>query len=332
MRLLPFLLPLCCLVSDEHELRYAPPAGTVCARTFTYTSALEGGELEVVMDGQDVPSEYLPELAISASTTHAITFTDRLLAVAGGQPTRLVRTFDAATSAFRMTVDMGDGGAPREVDVSATSPLVGHAVDFTRDAEGAVRATFAQGDRGGDLGWLAALVEPGDLRGLLPPAPVARGARWVVAGAELGALFAPGGDLAFVWTGDGAEEMQVEETRPLTGELELTLRALERRGGRERARVGLAGRVERVTLASGDLEHVPVAGGTTTETTTATHELEGELWIDPATGLVHELELAARATLRIRTVKDAHEPGPAFESTVSLAGECTFGLQLELRE
>lgn len=158
---------------------------------------------------------------------------------------------------------------------------------------------------------------------------MAPGARWDADGADLRALFEPGGDLGWVAEDEEAEALLLPEVqeRVHEGELRLELEELVRVGGRRAARVALRGELVRETVRPGDLESVPVVDGTATETERLRWDVEGELVWDVEAGAPLALRLQGPLSSRTTTVRDPGQPGASYEHVFELEGSYAFVLE-----
>jgi hypothetical protein len=313
MKLLLLALPaglLALLPTDA--LRYAPASDTTLERTFVQSRVMTLDELVVVMNGQEVPSEYLPAMELDLESDLRIVVSDVVHEAADGRPLALERTFVAlernASEEFTM--------APSTESLTAatgTSPLEGERVAFTWDAEGGAYVTTRVA--GSEV--LDGLEEDMDLRGFLPESgDVEVGDSWEVEIAALTSLFEPGGDLRWEWSGDDLEGDYGADPE-LEGEVVARLASLQEGGT---ARVELEGELSALTEAPTDLAEVPVVDGTATELTTTTYTLEGALVWNTAAGHLERLELVAMLEVQVETQKDPGQPGGDYESTMTLSG------------
>ena len=323
---------LICLIAPEaalsfpaaSDISFAPVEGMQLSKHFTGELDWEGGDLEVVMGGQPVPSEYLPDLRLTSHREEELHFIDRYRKVEGGRVLELERSFEDLSLERRVLyelegADMNDSG---DDSTAPESELEGERVLFALDRQsGDYKASFlGEGPHPrGEL--LTGLVEGTDLVGFLPGEPVEPGASWTVPAEAFGELFAPGGDLAF----------EVEEGEPLElvgyeGKLDARYR-----GGESLKHIELEGEVTVILSRPTDLERVPVVDGQATETWELVCELGGELRWDSAAGHARSLELAGSLLGTIRTERDPSEPGPTYESTIHLDGEISTTAEFEER-
>lgn len=315
------------------NLRWAPQAGSAFTKTFASTMDLEGGDLEVIMDGQEIPPEFLPELLLEAVSESRVVLTDRVRGVADGRPAELLRTFDELEERSEESSEMigfEGGDVSEEGSNVGSSGLEGSTVRFLwDDEEGEYQVDYA-GDEDGDPNLLEGLVEDADLRDLLPDGPVELGDRWTPSAEALFPVFAPGGDLGWTYDGDGSlAESATPEEIELSGELTLKLTGFHDSDGARIADVSIEGEVTLKTVTPSNLDRVPVIDGAATMTQTAIYELEGELAWNVSAGYLAGLELEGDVTSVASLVRDPSEPGQTFESTVHLEGTATFTIEVE---
>jgi hypothetical protein len=311
----------------ETTLHLAPEAGATLHKHYQSSLHLEGGDLAVMMGGQEVPPEYLPDLDIEMDITKELAFTDRYLRVADGRVLDLVRAFgDLREQREGLESMVGQSmDSENETSTSGVSPLEGERVRFRWDDEAEEYGVAFEDDEDGDGALLEGLAAGADLAAFLPENGVSEGDSWTVPAEAFGQLFAPGGDLAFEYTGDGADRMGAGESEvSFEGELELTFRGENSRDGSSVATVLVEGEVTVVVITPSDLADVPMVEGDATLTWTQVHTLEGELYwnLDGAHLAAIELSSEVEATMFIQ--KDPENAGPSFESTITFAGEASF--------
>lgn len=313
------LLPLALApLSDRVTLTPKLEDGVTLRRTIVQRAETTGGDLTVEMDGQEVPSEFLPDLSLEVRTTRSLTLRD-------AKERGLVRAFEALEATTCVEVGMGGymGQEDTASEATAASPLAGRAVRFADDAavfvDDAGRPVEADPN---DRALLEGLAVGLDLAAWWPLKPVAVGDSWAAPADAFGELLDPSGDLAWRWTAPEAEHRA--DTRTLTGEVTLTLAGVREVAGRSVAEVTLAGALERVEVAATELENVPVAEGTATETRTAAMTLSGTLTLDIAGGHLATARVTAEVTEALVTVKDPGQPGPEYRSRLTFRGRETY--------
>ena len=336
-KLLPLSLALLSIAprGSETKLEFAPEEGSRWVKTFTQTSSLEGAELSVVMDGEEVPSEFLPELELTIENESEVRITDTYVAMGDGRPTELARSFESIREEIASAIDMGgfEGTEPQEGEVRGSSELQGETVVFTWDEDAqAYEAAFEDEDT--DVALLDGLVEDTDLRGILPEDAVDVGDEWTVDAEAVAAVLGwPGGELGVEYEGDDTETYNVEVLgTSYDGELTLTLEGTHDQDRTRVASIRIEGQVQVRVGRAGNLDRVPVVDGAATETTILDLEIEGELVWNLDAGYLSSLELEADAVVEILLVKNPGEPGPAFESSVVLEGESSFAVKAEPAE
>ena len=302
------------LSANDVELHQAPRAGSSRSMAIEATIEMDGGELSCVMDGNEVPSEYLPGLFFEMTDVHTLELTETF--ERGGW----LRSYDAVSWENDGSFSMDYNGAETSQPWSSViqSPIEGRVVRLAHEEDGSISRAFA--DEGpDDAELLAGLRADLGLALLLPEGPVAQGATWTAAGSDLGVLFDPCGDLQWDMAPEGAQHLLPEfRSREHGGELELTLREIAAGGSRAHCRV--QGVLTRTTEQPGDLGQVPVVDGTATDTVTETWELEGELVWDLASSALVSLELDGELRQDTLTERDPDQPGSTFESVLSVPG------------
>jgi hypothetical protein len=311
---------------SELSLEYAPEQEVRVTKTFETELALSYEELTSVMDGVEVPPEYLPELEIEIEQTGEIVVTDTVVELGDGRPAVLVRSYDTLAATHAESFSMTPPGVHESNSSEVESDLEGHTVRFewSDAAKGFERAFESQG---GDAALLEELIEDMDLRGFLPEtSAIEEGARWIVPGADFAAVLAPGGDVALEREDDEWADAEVSGPE---GELAARLLRVVEQDGLRLAEIAIEGEVVLALERTTDLAHVPVADGSGYETSETTYEVEGHVWWNVDAGRAHSFELGAEVTRVVVTRKDEGQPGPEFESTVRFSGTWHGRLHIE---
>lgn len=306
------------LASLEHELVHAPAHASTRRFEALVEEGYRGGQLEVVMNDQPVPSAFLPALDLRSDDTHRLEWVETRLSEPGAETALFLRRYEEAAWSNEGSMSMeaqGQAAEEQPWSVAADSPLVGQLLRCEADADG-FEAEFAdEAVRGVDLDEL-----PADLgfAGLLPPEALAVGEGWEVEGERLAILFRFTEGLAYEIDAEAREQLGLEVDRiEVDGSLEFELR--EVRGALAHCRV--EGELERVVERPGDLTPVPVVDGTATDTETTLWRVEGSFVWDLEAGALHALELEGETEQAIATVRDAGQPGPTYSSTFEVGGE-----------
>ena len=308
--------------------RYAPAEDTILVKVFSQSTELELEQLSSVMDGQEIPPEFMPEIELFVGSERHVAVTDRIVSADGGRPLVLERTFDTITAKASESLRMEPGGESTARG-AATSPLEGRTVRFTWNADDEeYEATYTDGEDGEHAP--DELAEDMDLRAFLPPDEVEEGDEWELDAEVLSVLFVPGGDLEWEWELDEGMEGTYEDgdDREYDGTLRVLFAGFEQDG--RLAVLELSGEVESFDEGPGDLEHIPVVSGTATISTTTYFDLEGRIWWDLAAGHLDALELVAALAMKSVTEKDPGQPGPEFMSTVLLSGTWTSEVSVQV--
>jgi hypothetical protein len=308
--------------SSEDRLCWRVEEGAGLARSFRSSYRLASEELSSWIGGEEVPSAYLPELEVELRRSLSLEVGDRILAVAEGRPAELLRTFEALEEeemqSFRMPPQTDEQG-----ERVGRCELVGSSVLFRWD-EQAQDYRVSHPDESEDPE-LEGLVEDLGLRAWLPEEDPGPGASWEIDAELVAALQAPAGELPMRWSGAGFEERDGEPE--WSGEL--VARYVEHDEEQGLARIALAGELILVETRATDLEHVPVAEGDATETSTTYHRVEGTLLWDLEAGHMRSLELRCDLAVDSELVRDEGQPGPSFESLLTFRGEWVVELEVE---
>jgi hypothetical protein len=298
-------------------------------RTIKILTTVDSGDLEVVMNDQPVPKQFLPELSLTLNVDETFEIVDRYVKAKGemtGYP--LVREITEAAHRAQFEMDMGDydGGESGEWTVDGSSPIEGSAFEIGRDGDDGIVAAWIDPETSPDEALLEHLRPEIDVAGLLPEKPVEIGASWEADAAALAELLEPSGNLSWKWDGNGADYMPGPSETDHSGVLELRL--AEMLDG-DIARIVMTGELVVVETSESTLEEVPVVDGTATDVTTTKYAARGELRWNVRAGVLHSLELECEGQGDQVTTKDPDQDGPSYESTMSSEG--TLKVTVECR-
>jgi hypothetical protein len=293
-------------------LRLDPEVGTQVQRTFAFESELELEGWSVVWNGQEAPSEALPELWIEAREEARAVVTDVVLGCADGRVAALRRSFDELSARDALEVTLG-GVAVEERDARGTGALEGCVVRF----EGGERSLL-EGDAPEEA--LASLELDLDLTALLAGAG-ADDEAWEAPASALVPTGLPGGftiELEEVPEEDSALAQQGREN--LTGTWRV--RPLDAREDGRLAVFALEGELATSSVRATDLEGVPIVQGDATETSTTTWKASGELVWDVERRTLRSLAIEAAVRSTVVTVRDLEGVAgePTYEQTLRLVG------------
>ncbi len=328
---LTLLLPLG-LAGDP--VAFAPDEGTSLTKTFTSEFLVELDDLSVAMGGQEIDPSMMGDPEVSFALNLETIVTDEYVAVAGGRPTQLVRSYD--TISGEMEVEAMAGGEGETESSSASSRLEGQKVAFKWDAdEGEYTIEFA--DEEGDSDLLEGLEEDMDLRFLLPEGEVSEGDTWSVDADALANIIAPGGDLGMEPEEGDGDEMPEEMSDAIddmlrelfTGEATATYLG-ERADGL--VAIGLTVEVDS-SLDVADMIGSAIADESDEvdidmADVQVYFEGEGELLWNMDAGHLHAFELSGDATFEL-DVEVTQEMMGSLEASLELSGSMSFAVASE---
>lgn len=306
-------------LGSPQGIRYAPAEDQFLTRIYRLATELDLEDMRTVMNGQEIPAEYIPELEIHVLRAGVLVVTDKVVELGANRPAVLERTFDSL--ARQGSQDLTMSGETTLSRGTAASPFEGRTVRFTWDEdEEDFIATSVDDDEA-----IEGLLEDMDLRGFLPAGEVEEGDTWQLDAKALTGLLSPGGDLRWAWEGD---DMQGNGRRSEDPEGEVLARFAGMQEG-DLALIEITGEVTTHEEEAGDLEHIPIVDGTATTRSTTTYGLEGRLYWSVAAGRLDSLEMKTDVNVESTTLKDPEQPGPEFESTVYLVGswECRVSIK-----
>ncbi|QDV05175.1 hypothetical protein Poly30_06710 [Planctomycetes bacterium Poly30] len=299
---------------DTVKLQLAPTSGTVSTYAVEILRTIQGGDLQVVMNGNEVPAQFLPKLEFEFTASTTATVTDHFLPgendITG--PWRK-RTLEDLTSAFDMSLTYS--GETTDFAAEASSPLDDQPFLLGLDEDGEVVARWADPESKLDDEFLARVRPELHLEGLLPDEPVAMGATWEADASAVAAILDFSESLPWNWPSDAAENVPGPASNTYEGTLELTVIDLRTEDETVFCTVSLSGDIVETGTRATDLAQVPVADGTATETTTTTFTVEGELVWNVTAAHLASFELKGEGEGEQATVKDPGQPGPDYSST-----------------
>ncbi len=301
-------------------LRFAPTAETELSTEFKLSESTNGAELSVWMNGAQVPSSFLPQLQFEYALEIERVFTDRSAVLVDGALQSFVREFSAAERSGTGSWDYGQG--PGAEDARAVSRFQGETLRYELGDDDGFLGTNADED-GPQAPDLEAFDAPG-FGWLLEGAKAEAGAEWELPADLLVRLRSIGGRIADPLELEGAEWMdEPEDDQTWEGELSATF---ERADG-NLARIAIGGQTVSTGTRATDLEQVPVADGTATETASTTHVLEGLLVWDLKRGLPVELTLTDMSDTTLETTRDEGQPGADYRSELLFEGNLEIAVQ-----
>lgn len=323
------LLTLPLSIPAQDTLVLAPAVGTELERRVVFELDVEGEGMSVVMDGREVPSQFLPPIAIALRERRSLEVSDVFGGHADGELSSLTRTYRGLELRNDAVVEV-DMEGQETVDVSSegSCALVDRSVRFARDDSGAWGAAFAD-DEEGDAKLLEGLAWDLDLHALVAEA---QGESWTASADALRPFLLPVAPDQLEW--NPARDGELLGVT-FEGELTLTrgqLETLEEEGGARLLRVGLEGVVAYRTAVRSDLSSVPVADGAATHSEDLELELEGELVWNLTAKRLSSFEATGSVSGAQRIVKDEGQPGPSYESSIPLTGTVRFALTTAVPE
>lgn len=274
------------------------------------------------------------ELEVGGRTT--LRMADEVRALAGARPTLVRRVYEDSTVHVDMRVTP-PGGKPRALALDGGSPLAGASVLFrwipARDEWGRIYDGLETSEE-----FLPRLAPAIDLAGLLPPGPVAVGARWTIDAAGMRSVFDYGGQIP-VRFAKGADPLLARTTAlgvggplhevvagELTGAIEAELAAVDAGVARIVLKADVRAARDQTALNQSKLTPPELYDGRVVESALVewTFRGEGELtWLVDA-GRAQRLALSGAETVRLKlALKDVHG---SSGSDLSLAG----GLKLSI--
>lgn len=303
------------------EVAFHAEEGTSVMRTFAFELHQELDELEITVNGQEIPPEYIEGVEIILDDRDRVVVIDEYGPLHDGRPARLRRTFEEL-SGVSTESSTGPEGDSDESSDDKSSPLEGSTVVFTWD-EGEQEYS-AEFEDGGDEDLLDELVEDMDLRGLLPAGSVEEGDSWEPDIEAFKALLESGGELHLYAEGEERSEVDVQMSDNLDGDVRVTFAGTRTEDGVEVAVLELEVSVE--TQGEG-VEEDEQAGEVQT-TVSMEFELEGELTWNLEGGYLHGVELAGALSSEITNVSEMDGGGEMMEFIQVLAFQGTLEISI----
>ncbi len=318
MRTLIFAVA-CLLAPAADPLRYAPSEGLALERSIEGAFELRLSDWNVVMNGQDVPEQYLPKIEIEVATRASVEAREELREAREGRPARLRREYRAAhgrrTSEVSINGESDATSGEREGHASVRECVVAFEGERERKLEKGESTDAA----------LDALALDWDFTALLP----ADGdERWDADIAALNPFDERLAGIAFDY-GDEKERLGPAPEALLTNSKGMwRLERVEERAqdGLRLCVVRLEGDFETFGERRTELVNVPVASGAADERTDYECSVEGELVWNATHGVLHSLEYESEGVMRVRTVRvrDGSGTDTAYEHTMNFACKRSF--------
>lgn len=308
-------------------LVYQPAPGLVVARELSRSFETTFADWTIVMNGSEVPAQYLPKLSIQASSTAHAAVRDELRAARDGRPLALRREYAdlALADTRRVSVDGVEDAAngSREGKSSVANCIV---VFDERMDDATQRRVLERGECDRDA--LDGLALDLDFTALLPGDSASDD--WELDVQAFNPFEDQLAGVAFEletspeeWRRDAE---QLRENATGTWRLE-RLEQLEEDGLTLEV-IRLKGEFESFATAKTDLERVPVADGAADERTDLRLDIDGELVWDATHGVLHKLEWDATGQMSVRTtrIRDGSGTDAAYEQTMRF--ECAASLRV----
>ncbi len=311
-------------LSPTDSLVYRPSAELRLEREFASHFELQLSDWNVVMNGQDVPAQYLPKLAIESRTNVGFTARDEVLAARDGKLLAVRREYRdfAGSETSNVTIDGERDAASGD---EAAKPSIGACTVLFDERAGAAseRRKLEAGDV--DAEALAALELDLDFARLLP---ADGGDEWELDVARLnpfGRRLA-GIEFAFEARHDDRGAPQEQLAANARGHWRLVRGEKREENGQSLCVVQLAGEFETDATRRTELIDVPVATGAADEHTKLALELHGELVWNATQGVLHSLEWSGEGAMGVRTVRvrDGSGADTAYEHTLNFACKSSF--------
>ncbi|MEM8711755.1 MAG: hypothetical protein AAGG01_12440 [Planctomycetota bacterium] len=312
--LIPTLILAAAPTDDSVSLELGPQVGTALSHGIQVERSFEVSDLTVKMGGNEVPAQFLPELSFEYQVTTSLELTDEFLKAEDEEiegPWRR-RTLKGSSQTFSM--EMNYAGEVTTMDAEASSDLDGNAFLVGRDEDGEVVARWSDED-GGDDGLLDSVRPEVDLIGLLPDEAVATGSTWEADASALGDVLGLDGQIPWTWSGVPEEQIPEPGETSYSGDLDLRVTDVWLEDGATHVRAAIQGELIETSSKPTDLEQVPVADGTATETTTLTFAVEGEFTWSVAERHLVSFHLEGEGDGTQVTEKDPGQPGQTYRST-----------------
>ena len=310
-------LALFAATADPH---FAPAKGLRVAKTIDSVSQLSLDDWGCVMNGQEVPPEYLPQLAIETAREKHLSTVDEFVESRDGRALKLRRTFDALAAKELRTVSINDQAVPGSGEQVGKSALDGCTVLFDESASGEARRKLERGEceRGAlDKLWLDL-----DLVAMLPPGGAKES--WSVDAKLVNPYQANFAGVAFEFPkSDGSDRIDFEQLeKNADGQWKLSRGAERDENGAKLLTLPIEGAFTSHSSRVAPLEHVPNVTGEATEKVEEKLEGKGELVWDMTHNCLHSvsLEHTIKMTLTITRLPDGTPNEPTYEQTMNFKG------------
>lgn len=309
------------------ELSFAPEKHLVLEKTIRGRGEFEFEDWTVLMNGQPVPSQYLPTLEVIASDVAEFVVRDEYLASAEGAPTKLRREFVSATASRveKVSVNGESEGGER----AGSCELEGCVVLLDETGDGP-RRTLEHGECATET--LDALEIDLDLTALLPRAGEAD--EWKREAGALNLMDDGWGrvECAFEPMEHDSARDPAQLVKSFDGTWQVVRGDTREVGGRRVLALALSGKFTSSCTVDGELRNVPVASGPTKETTSFELEAEGELLWDLDKHVLHSLEVEARGFMHNQTATTANGASgePVYSHDMKFRGALTLALATKI--
>jgi hypothetical protein len=312
--------PALALLHGSAEPRFAPAKGLRVAKEIVATSQVSLEDWGCVMNGNEVPAEYLPQLTIETTHERRVGAVDEFVESRDGRALKLRRTYDALSAKDGHTVNINDQPLPGTGEKTGKTALGGCTVLFDDSASGDARRKLEHGEC--ERGVLDKLWIDLDLTALLPTRDGMPS--WSVDAKLVNPFQADFGGIAFEFEKvEGGDRIDLEQlAKNADGHWTITRGAEREENGAKLLVLPIQGaftsHCSRVAL----LEHVPNITGEASEKAEEKLESKGELVWDLTHNCLHSASIEHAVHMEFKTTRlpDGTPNEPTYEQTMNFKG------------
>ena len=319
-----FALSLACpalaLLTGLADPHFAPAKGLRVAKTIESASNLSLDDWGCVMNGSEVPPEYLPQLAIETTRERHASTVDEFVESRDGHAIKLRRTYDALAAKDVRSVTINDQAVPGAGEHVGKTSLDGCTVLFDESASGDARRKLERGECG--RGALDKLWIDLDMTAMLPTG--ASKDSWSVDAKVVNPFQADFAGIAFEFEKqEGSDRVDFEQLeKNADGHWTITRGAEREENGAKLLTLPIEGAFTSHCARVAPLEHVPNVTGEATEKVEEKFASKGELVWDLTHNCLRSasIEHTVHMVLTITRLPDGTPNEQTYEQTMNFKG------------
>ncbi len=313
-----WMLPLAVALSISADALFAPAKGLKVDKKFEANTEFALDDWNVVMNGEEVPAEYLPKLELKTTQSYTLSIADEHLKASDGRPTELRRTFGEFKASSNRDATMNGAPMSGASERKGTSKLDGCVVHYQTDGSKKIEKGEC------DSKIVAEVPIDFDFAALVADASPESSKVDVQAFSPLTFGLA---QIDLDWDSPAGDDHAPEEqlVKNLHGEWRVTRGEVRKVDDRELVPISIEGRFDTRSSRNTKLEHIPDLGGDAVETCEMLLSAKGEILWDSKLHIATHASIAVdrKAVFKTVRVTDASD-SRTYEQVMNFSGPAKF--------